>query len=130
MAVSAVRHQKVARTNLAPTGKAPSLAEIKAVIIKSYDGPDTWQFPQKLALKAVPRALVGSTLAKDFARFQSGKNDTYDYSSLYQLNIRGHAVYALESVTDAVDDLRVYSSKGRQIISANETNSWPTPSAG
>jgi hypothetical protein len=70
-----------------------------------------------------PAVAQGTPLAKSFAKFWSGKNELYDYSSLYKLDVHGHDVYVLESVTDAVDDLRVYNAAGRQVLS-NLGGTW------
>jgi hypothetical protein len=108
------------------SSKAPSIAQIKTVITKAYTdvaGGGWFKFDPKLQLKAVPRTLVGTPLATAYSKYWNGKNDTYDYSSLFKLNLDGKTVYALESVTDAVDDLRVYNDKGHMLVS-NLSGSW------
>jgi hypothetical protein len=102
----------------------PSDAQIKTVIKKAYtQGDGNFNFPANLALKAVPHALLATPLAHAFKEFSGHNSSDYDYSTLNRLNLDGKTVYALESVADAVDDLRVYSARGQPLLK-NISGQW------
>jgi hypothetical protein len=107
-----------------PPSKPPSAAQIKTVIDKVYKTEDGWfNFPPKLALKAVPHALLDTPLARAFKKNSSSNSSEYDYSTLNKLNLGGKTIYALESSADNVDDLRVFGDKGQPLLT-NISGQW------
>jgi hypothetical protein len=124
MTLKIAAHSKSHAPAAHSASKPPSIAQIKTVITKAYMTEDRWfNFPSKLALKSVPHALLDTPLARAFKKNSTNKSSEYDYSTLNKLNLDGKTVYALESVTDDVDDLRVFGDKGQPLVS-NIDGGW------